>query len=287
MSRLALAAALIFLAAPLARAQSVSTTPCISDPGSAPSTAITSLTYDVASIRQNKSGDGSLRFRDPPHEAKLSFTNMTMKNLIENAYGISDFQLSGGPAWLDSDRFDIEAKSDDSVNAQLLKLNNCDASQAKQQMLQSLLADRLKLTVHRGAKPVSGYDLVLAKNGPKFNESKPAPAGDTTPRDGSSTMRAGKLGYDLTSQKDSISSLASWLAAELHCPVQDKTALTGKYDIKLQWSEENGAAPSSDQDPPYPVIFTAIQEQLGLKLQPAKLTVDTIVIDHVEPPSPN
>lgn len=287
MSRLTLAALLIVLAAPVAHAQSASTMPCIPDPGSAPSSAIPSLTYDVASIRQNKSGSGYFRFSDRPQEAKLSFANMTMKNLIENAYGISDFQLSGGPAWLDSDRFDIEAKSDDSVNAQLLKLNNCDASHAKQQMLQSLLADRLKLTVHRGAKAVSGYDLVLAKNGPRLQESKPDPAGNDIHRRGSSTMHAGKLGYDLTSQNDSISSLAFWLAAELHCPVQDKTALTGKYDIKLQWSEENGAETSSAQDSPYPVIFTAIQEQLGLKLQPAKVTVETIVIDHVEPPSPN
>jgi uncharacterized protein (TIGR03435 family) len=289
MPRLALAAALIFLAAPLAQAQSVSTTSCIPEPGSAPSSAIPALTYDVASIRQIKSSDGSLRFSDPSHEAKLSISGITMKNLISEAYGVTYFDVSGGPAWIEDEHFDIQAKSDDSVNAQLQKLNNWHV---KQLMLQALLADRMKLAAHHASKVVTGYDLVLAKNGPRLQASKPAAdedaAGEAKLHGGSMSMRMSKNGEELSAQNYSMSSFASWLnIGDLHSPVQDKTGLTGTYDFKLQWSDDDSPASASSQDASWPSIFTALQEQLGLKLKPSKVSIDTIVIDHVEPPSPN
>jgi len=292
MRRLTLAA-LIALITPLALAQSVvSTTLCIPDPGSTPSSAIPSLTYDVASIRENKSNDGRLSSRDPSKEALLTLSGITMKNLISDAYGVSLFDVAGGPSWLDTERFDIAAKSDDTVSAQLRKLNNCDVRKAKQQMLQALLSDRTKLAVHHVSKVVTGYDLVLAKIGSKLQPSKTAPdeanTSEAKPLGATMSMQAGKLGIDLTARNYSISSFAAWLSiGSLHTPVQDKTGLTGVYDFKLQWSQQDSAALSSSQDALYPDIFTALQEQLGLKLNPTKVTIDTIVIDHIEPPSPN
>jgi uncharacterized protein (TIGR03435 family) len=288
---LLLAAALV---APLAQAQSISTTPCIPEPGSAQSSAIPSLTYDVASIRLIKSSDGSMSFRDSAHEAKLTVTGVTMRNLIENAFKVSTFiQVIGGPGWLDNDRFDIQAKSDDTVSAQLLKLNDCDARQAKQKMLQALLADRIKLTVHHVTKEVSGYDLVLAKNGPKLQVLKPdPPATDqddkAKPTGCSMSMRGIKNGTQISAKNCSMLSLALQLLFDADTPpVEDKTGLTGTYDFKLQYSQQDSAAQESSQNAPYPELFTALEEQLGLKLQRAKVTVDTLVIDHVEKPTEN
>ncbi len=283
-----LIAVLIALATPIACAQTASTLPCIPDGPSA--ATIPSLTYDVASIRQIKSSDGSLSVRDSSHEAMLSINGITMKNLISEAYGVTLFDVSGGPAWIEDEHFDIQAKSDDTVNAQLVNLNNCDARQAKQKMLQALLADRIKLTVHRTTRLVTGYDLILAKNGPKLQSSKPAEedaAGEAKPRGGTMSMRMRSNGTELTVQDYSMSMFAGWLnVGDLHSPVQDKTGLPGTYDFKLQWSNEDSPS-SSPQDSRWPSIFTAVQEQLGLKLQPTKVPTDTIVIDHIEQPTEN
>lgn len=289
-ARTVLAASLL-LAAPLALAQNTARIlPCVPDPAAAPSatTATPLLTYDVASIRPHAADDGSMSIYDNPLEAKFSVTGMTIKNVIEIAYGIEDFQLIGGPAWLDSEHFDLQAKSDSAVNDQLAKLTECDARQAKQHMLQALLADRLKLTIHRGTKEAAGFELILAKNGPKLQESKPVdPDADPAKAGGGMSMFARRQGYELTAQNYSMPLIASWLISAVRGPVIDKTGLTAKYDFKLQYSDQDAASSPSAQDASWPSIFTALQEQLGLKLQPARVPLETIVIDHIERPSEN
>jgi uncharacterized protein (TIGR03435 family) len=286
-----LTAASLLFATPIAPAQSSAhTLPCIPDPGAMPTAAaaIPTLTYDVASIRPHAAGDGSLSIRDAPREARYSITGMTIKNVIEEAYGVQDFQVTGGPAWLDSEHFDIQAESDSSVNDQLAKLNSCDAHYAKQLMLQALLAGRLKLTVHRGTKETTGFDLVIAKSGPKLQESKPpAPDDDPAKAFGGMSIYRRKQGYELTAQNYPMPLVASWLISAVHGPVTDKTGLTAKYDLKLQYSDQDAASSRSPQDEAWPSLFTALQEQLGLKLQPAKVPVETIIIDHIEHPSEN
>lgn len=289
-----LAAAWMVLAAPVMLAQRASISPCDPDPTGATATpAIPTLVYDVASIRPHAADDGSMSIRDAAHEAKFSVTGITIKDVIEDAYNLrGDFQVSGGPSWLDSEHFDIQARSDSATNGQLTKLSNCEARHEKQLMLQALLADRLKLTIHRGTKEVAGYDLVIAKNGPKLRESKPVPASDdATPAEnrayGGMTMRMAKLGYDASFQQYSAPLIASWLSSNLHGPIRDKTGLTAVYDFKLQYSSDEDRTTASGSDAPWPSIFTAIQEQLGLKLQPAKIPVETITIDHIDPPSEN
>jgi len=280
-----LAAASLLLAAPMALAQNTARIlPCIPDPSAMPAaTAATpSLTYDVASIRPHAAGDGSMSIYDNPREAKYSVTGMTIKNVIEIAYGVEDFQVIGGPSWLDSEHFDIRAESDSSGSDQLAKLNSCDARHAKQHMLQALLADRLKLTIHRGAKEATGYDLVLAKSGPRLQESK-SPGPDEA--GGGMSMYGRRQGYEVTAQSYSMPLIASWLISAVHGPVIDKTGLTAKYDLKLQYSDQDALSRSA-QDA-WPSLFTALQEQLGLKLQPARVPLETIVIDRIEHPSEN
>ena len=270
-------------AMPAMHAQSASSGPPCDLAADAP--PLPSLTYDVASIKPHKAGDGSLSFSSQPHAARFDITGMTMKNLIENAYGVNNYQVSGGPAWLESLRWDIAAKSDSSVDSQLAKLSNCEAGKVKQHMLEALLVDRIKLVTHRGTKEGPAYNLIVAKNGIKLQQSKPPSADEQgNGRGAGMETRSGRSGTELTARQTSMSSLAYMLIGELHCPVIDKTGVTGTYDLKLQWSSEEGTVSS---DSPWPSIFTAVQEQLGLKLEPTKTQVETILIDRAEMPSEN
>ena len=255
------------------------------DPNQPLPASASALAYDVASIRPHPADDGSLSFSDPPHLARITITGVTMANVVENAYGLTEFQLLGGPSWVQSQRFDVEARSDSATNDILAKLTPCQQRLAKEHMLQLVLADRAHLAIHHGSKDVAGYNLVIAKSGPKLHESTPDADADL-PHRGGMTMRSNKLGYQLTANSFRIDSLAGWLANETHSPVANNTGLSAKYDLALQWSEDLAAAPAAG-DTPYPQIFTALQEQLGLKLEPTKAPIDTVIIDHIDPPSPN
>ena len=165
-------------------------------------------------------------------------------------------------------------------------------------MFQALLADRFKLKVHPETREQPVYALVIAKNGPKLTEAK---SGDTYPNGikdafdghtGPGVVNSSK--HRIAGQAIPISTLVMILTQTVDRTVMDKTALTGKYDLKLDWTPETAASTSPGTDsavpPPDdsgPSIFTAIQDQLGLKLEPAKAQVEVLVIDHVEQPSPN
>jgi uncharacterized protein (TIGR03435 family) len=280
--------ALFFLAAHSARAQS-SITSEIGDCPAESSSPLPTLTYDVASIRPHPPEDGSLSFSNS-RGARFDITGVSMKNLLSEAYGVSLFQVSG-PAWIDSQRFDVHARGDASTDAVLAALPACQASKVKKQMLRTLLVDRVKLSIHRVTKDAPGYNLVVAKGGPKLQESKPAPpadpSGPPSRQHGAGMETSGtRLGTQLTAREYTMPMFASWLVLETKGPVADKTGLAAKYDIKLQWSDDDTRPPSSG-DPPYPTLNTALQEQLGLKLESVKIPQDTIVIDHIEQPSEN
>ena len=211
----------------------------------------------------------------------LTATNGTVQMLIHAAYGVEDNQISGEPSWLNSDRYDIEAKMDSATVEALHKLNEDQGRLERQRMLQALLADRFKLAIHRETKELAVYALVVAKNGPKLQEARP---GDTYPNgikgpDG--VARAGfmRMGRgELTGQGLPMSSLVRLLTQQLGRTVADKTDLTGKYDFTLKWTpDENegamlkrpdtgqpGAVSAPPTDSSGPSIFTALQEQLGL-----------------------
>ena len=262
--------------------------------------------YDVVSIKPNKSDGGFFKMLFV--QVGFSATSVTLRMLFRTAYGVEDSQIFGAPNWLNSEKYDVEAKMDTSVADELRKLSKDQRKLENQRMLQALLADRLKLASHRESKELPVYALVIAKNGPKLQEAKP---GDTYPNgikgvDGKSgpgriSVQSGAGGRtELKCQAVPVAELVELLSDQLHRTILDKTALTGKYDITLEWMPEEGSpmfrgteggqqetnnTPSPESSAPS--LFTAIQEQLGLKLEPQKAPVEILVIDHVEKPSEN
>jgi len=273
LSRIALAAAVLtVLAAPNLLAQTAT------GPAPAPSTTEVKLpAYDVISIKPNKSGSGRVSVHTD--DGNFDASNVSLKTMLLNAYGLKDAQLTDLPKWGDSTRFDIQAKVVDPD----LKLIQSLKEDQRRAMLQPILTDRFQLKFHYETKVLPVYELVLAKDGPKFQASKIT--GDQKAANG---MGAGSMRVNntvMTSTAIPISSLVNLLSSQLQRIVVDKTGLAGKYDMDLAWSRDDAAAPASDSAPPS--IFTALQEQLGLKLQPSKSPVETFVIDHVELPSEN
>jgi len=239
--------------------------------------------YDVVSIKPNKSGNtGSMI--NVNHDS-FATTNVTLKSLLVSAYGVKDYLVSGLPGWANSARFDINAKIVDMDADALKKLTG----KQRQAMLQQLLAERFQLKVHSQTEVQPIYEMVVAKGGSKITEAEPAgPDPDADKNQefkglgrGSMTVR----NTELTAHDVPLETLANSLSGKLSRTVVDKTGLKGKYDLSLTWSPDDGSAAASDSSSPS--LFTALQEQLGLRLQPAKGPVETLVVDHVELPSEN
>jgi len=232
--------------------------------------------YDAAVIKVNKSlARGTDVDRD---DTTFRATNVPLTHLLVNAFGIRPGLISGLPAWANSLRWDVNAKVTDPDMKVMQNLSR----QQQQQMLAALLAERFHLKTHIEFKTLPVYELVVAKNGPKLKVSAVAPD-STAPGD------MDVHNTDLRATGVKLSDFAMNLSAPLDRTVIDKTGLTGRYDFRLQWTPDNVANNAADNgaaDAP-PTLFTAIQEQLGLKLQPAKGPVPTLVIDHVEQPTEN
>ena len=192
-------------------------------------------------------------------------TNASPKTMIRNAYDILSFQLAGEPRWLDTDMYDIVATtgSSEKISPDQLKL-----------LLQNLLADRFRLKVHWETRKTSVYALVVDKNGPKFKESAEVqePGINTQKGPGRAQMKG---------TREPISILASNLGNQLGRIVLDKTGLRGVYDWMLEWN------PDLTVDSNRPSLSTALQGQLGLRLEAQKGQMETLVIDSVERPSEN
>jgi uncharacterized protein (TIGR03435 family) len=276
-SLLLLAAAFIVLTAPTATAQATAPTPT-AQTVPVPNANASAIQYDVVSIKPNKSGSGIIYNVDPPPDG-YAVNNMPLKMLISNAYGIREDLISGGPRWIETDSYDVQAKVAGSDVAQYRKFSE----QQRSRMVQQILAERFKLVVHTETKDLPVYELIVTKNGPKLREAKP------NEQTGGGFHSAG-----VEAEAMPISALANFLSQRLQRAIVDKTGLTGKYDFNLKWADDHSEAPSSamaagtPSDPSSGLsLFTALQEQLGLKLQPAVGPVETLVIDHIEPPSPN
>lgn len=188
-------------------------------------------------------------------------THVMVYTMIRMAYNLFDYQIQGGPSWLESDTYDVLAKPDGDANQDQVKL-----------MVQTLLADRFRLAFHRDTNEVAGYAIVVAKKGPKLHTSD----ADRRPK-----KEIGR--WFVSGQAITIDSLASSLAHILRCPVSDKSGLKGVYDFRLEWTPE-GSAQASE---PGLSVFTAMESQLGLKLEREKVPVEALVIDHIERPSGN
>ena len=259
------------------------------------------LTFDVASVKPS-AGDEHRVFIQLQPGGGLRTSGTTLKMLITQAYDMRDFQISGAPGWISSERYDIMAKSERSTTPdaggpdEMRKMTDEQRKTFQEQMrerLRSLLAERFQLTVHKETKEQPVYALVVGKSGSKLQESQ-SKEGDG-PR---GMMRMGR--GQLNGQGVQLPMLANMLSNQVGRPVLDRTGLKGNYDFKLEWTPDPGQSggpfggpppPGVDAPPPPdpngPSIFTAVQEQLGLRLESQKGPVDILVIDHVEKPSAN
>ena len=219
--------------------------------------------FEVASIRRNPGVSPNTQINTSG--GRLTVTNGSVKTLIRNAYGILAFQLAGEPRWLDNEMYDIVASTGrpGQISPEEFKL-----------LLQSLLADRFGLKVHWETRETSVYALLVVAGGPRFHQS------EATGEPGINT-RKGPGAARMIGTREPISILASNLGNQLGHFVLDQTGLTGAYDWKLDWD------PDPNADSTLPSLLTALQEQLGLKLEAQKGPMETLVIDSVERPSLN
>jgi uncharacterized protein (TIGR03435 family) len=245
-----------------ARAQTPPSTP----PLAPTAQATPQYEYAVATIKPDKSERGYWR------NTADGFTAITPPiGFIMSAYAVhTPDQIVGLPAWASNDAFEVVAKMDDETVAALAKLPPEQQWQQKQQMLQTLLADRFGLKVHRTTKELPIYVLTVVSEG-KLKKS----ANETGGNASYSTAKIVAHGL-------SIESLAFNLSNTVGRMVMNKTGLAGTYDFTLEWAPEG-----ADASDPRPSIFTALEEQMGLKLKPEQGPVDAIVIDSIQRPSEN
>jgi uncharacterized protein (TIGR03435 family) len=222
-------------------------------------TAVTpALQFEVASIKPSAPGARGPTIYTPTRE-RFAVDSITTKGLIAYAYDVRDFQISGGPSWLGAEEFDIVAKPQGDASGERILA-----------MARSLLAERFNLMVHHTSREMPVMALVIAKGGPRLQPS---------PGTGGPEVRGG-MGH-LVARKVTMGMIAAQLAGRvLGRTVLDRTGIAGEFDINLEWTPDE----STDLGPS---IFTAVQEQLGLKLETQKGVVDILVIDHVEKPSEN
>jgi uncharacterized protein (TIGR03435 family) len=227
--------------------------------------ALQAAEFDVASIKPSTADPGSSGI--DTDNGLLRAHNVTLKRCITGAYGVPESRIIGGPKWMDELRYEIVAKADHPAGDDELS-----------SILQTLLADRFKLSLHHETQTISGYMLTVAKSGLKANPSPPDAASSTN----SSRGRIDAKGCPM-------SRLVLKLSAALGVPVVDMTEDTRKFDFTLQWIPDNmqTKAGAAGDVPQGPSLFTALQEQLGLRLESRKMPIDVLVIDHAELPSEN
>lgn len=240
--------------------------------------------FDAVSVKPNKSSTGFFRLYFTADGVRVENASLLM--IVRAAYGMFnslDDKFIGIPDWAKTEKFDINAKVSGADAPAFQKLNFDN----RQLMVQAMLADRFKLQSHHEIREQPIYDLVIARSGPTLQESRPVEGSDPG---GTIDRKKGQI-----AAKDIvISRLVTVLTQAVGRTVVDKTEiLKGRYDFTLVWAPEDSAvSPAGEQgSPPFdasgPSIFTAIQEQLGLKLEPAKGPVECLVIDHIERPSEN
>ena len=225
----------------------------------------------------------------------IKITNVPLYMIAREGFGLEDDRIIGGPGWAKTTNFDMEAKvaPEDAPKLKGLPMEE------RRRMLVSLLQDRCGLKFHHETRDLPVYDLVVAKGGSKLVASKPDPPAEDggDPKGRHMLMMTGRGHIESTGAD--IHGLSRILSAQLHRTVIDKTGLTGSFDYKLDWTPDDapqGMAKAGDagpgenansQDNVGPSLFTAIEEQLGLKLESSKGPVDVVVIDALEQPTAN
>jgi uncharacterized protein (TIGR03435 family) len=229
-------------------------------------TAESDLLFEVASIRPHVSGapgsTGRTGIQDDAGRVRIE--NLSLMGLIAISYGLKGREQTVGPGWLNTDTFDVVAKPPAGYKPEQL-----------QYLLRNLLIDRFKLSVHHETRPMSAFALVVAKGGPKLRESE-----------GPRTYLIGRPGL-IEGKQRSMSELADTLANLLGARVVNQTGLSARYDLKLEWTPDTSPQPPTGADAgaaaePELSLFTALQQQLGLRLESQKIPTDMVVVDHIE-----
>ncbi len=238
------------------------------------------LAFEAAVVKSNHSNARGSSL-PPPQHGRFTAVNVPLKEFILEAYQIQELQLSGGPGWISSEGFDITAKA---------------AGDAKRtevyQMLQTLLRDRFQLAFHRETKDLPVYTITVAKNGPRMKKNSGEECGESVPGHPCGGFNVQQRRH-VWGERVSIAQLANVLSTLAGRAVLDKTALKGTFDIDLEWTPDEGQRAGLDirnappQDNNRPSLFTAMEEQLGLKLDSQRGAVEVLVIDRVERPSDN
>ena len=253
-------------------------------------------TFEVASVKANKSGDGNGNMRGVGSDRVVA-TNMPVRPMITFAYQVAGYQLIGGPGWLTTERYDINAKMEAPPTSVIPFIPGSTTPNPMQLALRHLLEDRFKLRTHRETREMDIYALVMARPG-----GGPGPGLKPTTQDCSKAVEAqrpgapppGAPGQPFCGISGSpgrvkfgglpASSFATALAGPAGRMVVDRTGMTGSWDFELTFAPENRGPDAPPADPNAPSFFTAIQEQLGLRLESTKGPVDVLVIDSVEKP---
>ena len=261
-------------------------------PQSAPITAVTQSSaanpsqnatpvFDVAAIHLHQPEPHEHNsIWSSPSDGHFKASNISVVMLINWAYEMPEARILGAPGWAANTMFNIDAEANPSVDEQLHGLTSDAGRELKEKMAQALLADRFKLVAHIETRELPIYELVVAKGGAKL--------GAIEQTDSFVNRWNNRIEVQTS---NSVASFAEELSKDAGRPVVDKTGIAGRYDLKLQWTPDDRVSSASSSDSvdakSAPSLFTALQEQLGLKLEPAKGPVQVLVIDHVEMPTEN
>lgn len=247
--------------------------------------------FEVASVKPDPAGERmpSSQFGSPLGRY-FSASNVTAKRIIAIAYDLQDFQISGGPAWINTERYDISAKVDDALYEQLQKLSQKLHEQQTNLMLQSLLADRFKLQITRNTAQLPVLVLEAGSEGSKLTDAGlkavTPPSGNL---EGSIWILGGQGGQvSIEGRAASVDNFVGGLSRVLGRKVINQTGLQGNYSFKITFVNDVQTVTDPDSaNSPGPSIFAVLQEQLGLRLKGSRGPVDTIAIAHIERPDPN
>lgn len=268
----------------LSGARSYGQTPIVEEPNYKPT-----LTFDVATIRLAPPPDANFHVSvsSPPHSSRFEATNLPIKALLQIAYGF-DAPVVGAPEWVSNTFYDIQARSDEETDARLAKLTDNEVRLEKRHAIRELLKERLGLQMHEETRNTEVYNLVVAKGGVKMQvvPAAPAPANGeaaAAPPPANVAAHGSPHGLEFVGSNSPIRAICGALSSMVEAPVIDKTGLMGTYDYTLQFGRE-----WSSHDPDsWPSIFTAVQEQLGLKLEAEHESVPNLVVDHITKPTEN
>lgn len=270
----------VFLSGPCLHAQ----TPIVEEPGYTPT-----LTFDIVSIRPAPLPDANFHVSvsSPPHSSRFEATNFPVKALLQIAYGF-DAPVVGAPDWATNTFYNIQARSDEATDARLAKLTDNEVRLEKRNAIRVLLAERLNLKTHLETRNSAIYNLVLGKGGNKMQAvPMPPPTANgealAAPPPADVKAHGSQHGLEFVGSNASMRAICGALSSMVEAPVVDKTGLTGSYNYTLQFGREWSA-----RDPEgWPSIFTAVQEQLGLKLEAVHESVPNLIVDTIAKPTEN